>query len=63
LKGDLKYEPKESCDNFSLPGLENLMQIPAATRGNFYSPKEIGSPQEIGNANPVFPDAINKKLT
>jgi hypothetical protein len=30
---NLKYEPKESCDNFSLPGLENPMQIPASIAG------------------------------
>jgi len=33
LKGNLKYEPKESCDNFSLPGLENPTQIPASIAG------------------------------
>jgi hypothetical protein len=33
LKGNLKYEPKESCDNFSLLGLENPTQIPASIAG------------------------------
>ena len=33
LKGKLKYEPEESCDNFSLPGLENPTQIPASIAG------------------------------
>jgi hypothetical protein len=35
LNGKLKYEPKESCDNFSLPGLENPMRIPASIAKNF----------------------------
>ena len=33
IEGNLKYEPKESCDNLSLPGLENPMQIPASIAG------------------------------
>ena len=33
LKGNLKFEPKKSCDSFSLPGLENPMQIPASIAG------------------------------
>jgi hypothetical protein len=32
---NLKYEPKESYDNFSQPGLKKPMQIPAAIAGNF----------------------------
>ena len=36
IEGNLKYEPKESCDNFSLPDLEKPMQIPARrSRKNF----------------------------
>jgi hypothetical protein len=37
LKGNLKYEPKESCDNFSLPGLETQCKYRRGDRGKNFS--------------------------
>jgi len=37
LKGNLKSEPKESCDNFSLPGLETQCKYRRGDRGKNFS--------------------------
>lgn len=42
IEGNLKYEPKESCDNFSLPDLEANANTGAAIaeklQGDFFGP-------------------------